>query len=81
VNRSIHKQVAFEDWVDLSSGVPRGGLTPTPEFPKALQNRAKLNPIVKTKKKNPEFMTPTPQDVWKKCSKILNYGRFAVALR
>ena len=34
------------------SGVPRGGLRvqpppPTPEIPKALQNRAKLNPIVK----------------------------------
>ena len=31
------------------SGVPRGGLNP-PEIPKALQNRAKLNPIVKTVK-------------------------------
>jgi len=27
-----------------------GGLTPPPEIPKALQNRAKLNPIVKTVK-------------------------------
>ena len=38
----------------LSSGVPRGvGLgfsNPHPEIPKALQNRAKLNPIVKTVK-------------------------------
>jgi len=35
-----------------SSGVPRGGLgvQPSPEIPKALQNRAKLNPIVKTVK-------------------------------
>jgi len=37
-----------------TSGVPRGvwgGLTPPPpEVPKALQNRAKLNPIVKTVK-------------------------------
>ena len=36
-----------------SSGVPRGvwGVqTPPPEIPKALQNRAKLNPIVKTVK-------------------------------
>ena len=36
-----------------SSGVPRAGVwgvqTP-PEIPKALQNRAKLNPIVKTVK-------------------------------
>jgi len=37
----------------LVSGVPRGGLGfnhPPPEIPKALQNRAKLNPIVKTVK-------------------------------
>ena len=36
-----------------SSGVPRGSLgcsTPPPEIPKALQNRAKLNPTVKTVK-------------------------------
>jgi len=33
-------------------GVPRGveGSPPTPEIPKALQNRAKLNPIVKAVK-------------------------------
>jgi len=28
----------------------RGGQTPPPEIPKALKNRAKLNPIVKTVK-------------------------------
>jgi len=52
-----------------SSGVPKGGgfNPPLPETPKANQNRAKLNPIVKTA----EFRTPTPQDVWKKGSKIL----------
>ena len=36
-----------------NSGVPRGGLgcsNPPPEILKALQNRAKLNPIVKTVK-------------------------------
>ena len=38
------------------SGVPRGGglvgsNTPPPEIPKALQNRVKLDPIVKTVKK------------------------------
>jgi len=36
-----------------SSGVPRGvwgGSIPPPEIPKAFQNRAKLNPIVKTVK-------------------------------
>ena len=36
----------------LYSGVPRGGVgcskPPPPEIPKVLQNRAKLNPIVKT---------------------------------
>ena len=37
----------------MSSGVPRGGVgvfNPPPEIPKVLQNRAKLNPIVKTVK-------------------------------
>ena len=43
-----------------------GGSTPPPEIPKALQNRAKLNPIVKTVKKIAEFRTPTPKDVRKK---------------
>ena len=34
------------------SGVPRGfwGVQPPPEIPKAIKNRAKLNPIVKTVK-------------------------------
>ena len=39
---------------------------PPPEIPKALQNRAKLNPIVKT--------------VQKKGSKILKLPRFAIIL-
>jgi len=39
---------------------------PPPEIPKALQNRYKLNPIVKTVKKIAEFRTPTPQNVLKK---------------
>jgi len=52
----------------------RGKFNPPhpPEIPKALQNRAKLNPIVKTVKKIAEFRAPTPQDVRKKGSKILN---------
>ena len=37
-----------------------------PEIPKALQNCAKLNPIVKTVNKIAEFRTPTHQDVRKK---------------
>jgi len=66
-----------------SSGVPRGGgggvQTPLPEIPKALQNRAKFNPIVKTVK-IAEFRMPTPQDVGKKGSKILTLPRFAIVL-
>ena len=40
-----------EDRVEVSD-VPRGvwGVQPPPEIPKALQNRAKLAPIVKTVK-------------------------------
>jgi len=40
----------------MYNGVPRGGLgvqtppPPSPQIPKALQNRAKLNPFVKTVK-------------------------------
>jgi len=37
--------------VERTSFVPGGGVSfPPPEIPKALQNRAKLNPIVKTVK-------------------------------
>jgi len=43
---------------------------PSPEIPKALQNRAKLNPIVKTVKVA-EFRTLKPQDVRRKGGKIL----------
>ena len=50
-----------------------------PEIPKALQTRAKLNPIVKTVK-IAEFRTPTPQNVRKKGSKILKPPRFAIVL-
>ena len=48
----VRKQ--FRTFLIQGSGVPRGGVwgvqTPPPEIPKALQNRAKLNPIVKTVK-------------------------------
>ena len=67
----------------MTSGVPReGGLgcsNPAPEIVKALQNRAKLNPIVKTFK-IAEFRTPTYQDARKKGSKILKLPRFAIVL-
>jgi hypothetical protein len=57
------------------SSVPRGGgrvFNPPPpnKIPKSLQNRAKLNLIVKNLK-IAEFRTPTPQDVRKNGSKIL----------
>jgi len=39
-----------------------GGSNPSPEIPKALQNRVKLNPIVKSIKIL-EFRKSTPQDV------------------
>jgi len=42
-----------------------------PEILKALQNRAKLNLIVKTVKKLLNLGSQHPQDVWKKGSKIL----------
>jgi len=67
----------------MTSGVPReGGLgcsNPAPEIVKALQNHAKLNPIVKTVK-IAEFRTPTYQDARKKGSKILKLPRFAIVL-
>jgi len=47
-----------------------GGVQPPPpEIPKALQNRAKLNPIVKMLK-IAEFRMPSPQDVRKKAVKF-----------
>ena len=63
---------------------PGGGCwvfkTPPPEITKALQNCAKLNPIVKTVSKIAEFRTPTQQDVRKKGSKILKLPRFAIVI-
>jgi len=47
-----HTEVKFSCFLQFS-GVPGGGgvqNTPAPEIPKTLQNRAKLNPIVKTVK-------------------------------
>jgi len=69
--RPATSQSSLPPALSLTSGVPREGVcgvqTP-PEIPKALQNRDKLNPIVKTVA---EFRKPTPQDVQKKGSKIL----------
>jgi len=57
-------------------GTGGGGLggwfkPPPPEIPKALQNRAKLKPIVKKMLKIVEFRTPTPKSVRKKSNKFL----------
>ena len=49
---------------DVARGMVCGVQTPT-QIPKALQNRAKFNPIVKTVK-NCWILEPTPQDVLKK---------------
>ena len=67
------------------SGVPRGGLgcsnpPPPPNSEGPTKNRAKLNPIVNTVKKNVEFRMATHQDVRKKGSKILKLRRFAFVL-
>jgi len=53
-------------------GFGGGGFnTPPPEIPKALQNRAKLNPTVKTVKKLLNLGRQHPRDVREKGSKIL----------
>ena len=43
------------------SGIPRVGFKPPPEIPKALQNHAKLNPIVKTVKNRQIWDANTPR--------------------
>jgi len=78
VRHNFAKNVNGCQWFEeacLAMGGGGGGIgwvqTLTPEIPKALQNRAKLNPMWKLLK-IAEFRTPTPQDVRKKkCSKIL----------
>ena len=63
-----------------ASGVP-GGLgcsNPPQKNLKALQNRAKLNPIVLLK--IAEFRMPAHQDIRKKSSKIPKLPRFAIVL-
>ena len=71
---------ALDGWRQWHAEGGFGVFNPTsPEIPKALQNRAKLNLIVKTVK-NSEFRTPTPQDVRKKGSKILKLPTFAIVL-
>ena len=61
-------------------GVVWGVQPPPLEIPKALQNRAKLNPIVKTVKTLPNLGRQHPQDVREKGSKILKLRRFTTAL-
>ena len=43
-----------------------------------LQNHAKRNPRLRKLLKIVEFRMPTPQDVWKKGSKILKLPRLAI---
>jgi len=51
INMSNSLISSFKTILLLSSGVPTGGFNhPPPEILKALQNRAKLNPIVNTVK-------------------------------
>jgi len=51
-NASLHKAHGIYFWLasllQITEG--RGVPSPPPQFPKSLQNRAKLNPIVKTVK-------------------------------
>ena len=52
-NCAVHPEFSsYSAGFSTDSGVPRGGSSnlPPPEIPKALQNRAKINPIVKTVK-------------------------------
>jgi len=49
-----------KQWRTKREGRLGGSRPPLPQIPKALQNRAKLNPIVKTVKKFAEFRMPTP---------------------
>ena len=81
VKSSVQTQVIPREVCDEHNGIGTqwraegggfgGSNPPSPrEIPKDLQNRAKLNSIVKDVK-IAEFRTPTPQDVWKKGSKIL----------
>ena len=53
INFNVRTLLSFCD-VSTGSGIRGGGLgcsnPPPPEIPEALQNRAKLNPIVKTVK-------------------------------
>jgi len=59
-------QVSSEQWRTVGGC---SGVQPLPpKIPKALQNRAKLNPKLL---KIAEFRMPIPQDVWKKGGKIL----------
>ena len=55
-------------------------INPPPEILKALQNRAKLNPIVKTVKKLLNLGRQHTKMLGKKGSKILKLPRFAIVL-
>ena len=63
------------------SGVTKGGVQILPpQIPKALQNRAKLNPSVKTVKNLLNLERQNPKIFGKKGSKTLKLPRFAIVL-
>ena len=68
VSNLEHSLLSYAPVAYWGSGLK--GFNPSPEIPKAFQNRAKLNPIWKLLK-IAEFRTPTRQDIRKKGSKIL----------
>ena len=69
----LHTTARERSYTVVHTVAYRGGFkspSPPKKIPSALQNRAKINPVVKTVK-IVEFRTPTPQDVREKGSKIL----------
>ena len=80
----ITRMSVFVDFLLLTEKVcTKGavwGVQPPPEIPKAHQNCAKTQPYLWKLLKIAEFRTPTPQDVWKKGSKILKLHRFAIVV-
>ena len=78
----IYKFRAWLGTIHHGSGVPRGGFggfKSLPEIPKALQNRPKLNPIVKNVKNFWIWDANNPRCL-EKGSKILKLPKFAIVL-
>ena len=78
---SLHPlQSGTEFYMVATSGIPSGGSNPPPpKFrrpSKIMPNSTRLWKLLKIA----EFRMPTPQDVWRKGSKILKLPRFAIVL-